>query len=105
MAKQEFNPAMVETLKRNGSKSVYINDKGEWLFHPTAGYSEYSRSEVIGGKQESNSNDGKVKEYKKMNVEELTAVCIEKEIPAEEYEGKKKGELVALLEAKDLASA
>ncbi len=48
MAKQEFNPDMVATMKKNKSKSVFINEEGAWLFHKTEGFKEYSRKEVTG---------------------------------------------------------
>lgn len=44
----KFNENIIEGLKVNGAKSVFINEKGEWLFHESEGFSEYSRAEAIG---------------------------------------------------------
>lgn len=47
-----FDKNLVDTLKKNKSKSVWINEDGEWLFHETKGFVEYSREEVLGLKAE-----------------------------------------------------
>jgi hypothetical protein len=73
MAK-EFNENMVNTMKNNGAKKVFINDAGQWLFHETKGFTEYSREEVLGGEV------SETKPLNKLNLAELKAVAIEKEI-------------------------
>jgi len=73
-------------------KSVFINLSGEWLFHSREGFEEVSREEVLG-------SEAKIeKPLDKMSVAELTALCIEKEIPSKQYESlKKKAEFIELL--------
>lgn len=97
MAK-DFNKDLVSTMKGNPKlKSVWINKSGEWLFHETKGYDEYTRKDVTG----SEFVPAKQKPYGKMNIEELKAVCVEKQIPEEDYINLKGAEIVALLKAKD----
>lgn len=94
MAKQEFNKEMVASFKRNKAKSVFINEKGEWLFYSRKGFDEFSRAEVLGEKGEE-----KAVSYKSMKVDELKALCSEREIEFEE--DAKKADLVSLLEAQE----
>ena len=46
----KFNESMVETMKKNGAKSVFINANGEWLFSASKDFAEVSRAEVLGEK-------------------------------------------------------
>lgn len=105
MAKGEFSSVLVSRMKEKPSiKNVWINEDGEWFFHETKGFEKFSRSEVLGKKEDKSSDEKTVKPYSKMNVDELTVVCVEKQIPEAEYVGLKKADIVALLEKKDLES-
>lgn len=61
----EFNPNMVETMKKNKAKSVFINEKGEWLFHETKGYVEHLREDVVGPEAEAKEVKTKGEKVKK----------------------------------------
>jgi hypothetical protein len=60
----DFNKNMVETMKNNNAKSVFINDAGQWLFHETEGYKEYTRADVGLGDVEIVAKPKKVKPAK-----------------------------------------
>lgn len=71
MAKSEFNPSMIEALKKNKSKAVFINDKGEWLFHETEGFEKYSSEEILGeASEEATEEKPKGKKAKKGEASE-----------------------------------
>lgn len=89
---KEFNKDMVATMERNGAKKVFINDKGEWLFHETKGFAEYSIDEVLGNEAPKES-----KPFEKMNLKELQSVIIEKGIEVENFESLKKADLLNIL--------
>lgn len=43
-----FSDALVLTLiDRPGIKIVYVNEKGEWLFHPRPGFQPFEVSEIV----------------------------------------------------------
>ncbi len=82
----EFNKNLVATMKgKPALKAVWINEEtGEWLFHETKGFTEFSREEVTGESTAATSTEKKVKYTKKMGLEKLKEAAIEKEIDFEE---------------------
>lgn len=88
-------PVKATEKQANGKEKIvtkYVDDKN---------YYEVSREEILGG-----SESGKeVSPYAKKSLKECIEICVEREYPKEEYEGKKVGEIRSYLESKDAEKA
>ena len=76
---------------KNGEK-----ERQEKQFSADKNYVEYTREEVLEG-------GAVVSPYAKKKYKDLIAICVERQYPADEYEGKKGDDLRSYIESKDSA--